>query len=284
VSAEQAAAERVAAEQAEAERVAAEQAEAERVAAEQAEAAEEDMAAILAREDEASEDSDFAEDADPHAGEVDDPSLVAPSALELKLELGSEPELMTVECPDGCGPGDYLEVMSPRGIAITVAVPQGVLPGDAFECEVPADHADSIDGTGETGLDKRDDDEEEEEERDMMMIECPDGSGPGDLILIEGPDGEDVEVTVPDGVGPGDTFHYDLNLYAEGRAGDDEASSETDPSAAAGLMMIECPDGSGAGDLILIEGLDGEDVEVIVPDGVGAGDTFQYDLSEESRG
>ena len=49
-------------------------------------------------------------------------------------------------------------------------------------------------------------------------------------------------------------------------------------------MMIECPDGSGAGDLILIEGLDGEDVEVIVPDGVGAGDTFQYDLSEESRG
>eukprot|EP01043_Picozoa_sp_COSAG02_P089702 COSAG02_NODE_26646_length_628_cov_0.996219_1_plen_145_part_01 len=47
-----------------------------------------------------------------------------------------------------------------------------------------------------------------DEHATAMEITCPDGSRPGDLILIEGPDGEDIEVVVPDGVGPGETFEY----------------------------------------------------------------------------
>ena len=43
-----------------------------------------------------------------------------------------------------------------------------------------------------------------------MEVECPENSGPGDLILIEGPDGEEIEVIVPDGVDPGELFEYDL--------------------------------------------------------------------------
>jgi hypothetical protein len=109
-----------------------------------------------------------------------------------------------------------------------------------------------------------------DEHATAMEITCPDGSRPGDLILIEGPDGEDIEVVVPDGVGPGETFEY----LEAGTGTDMQDTRLGSPSR----LEITCPDGSGPGDLILIEGPDGEDIEVVVPDGVGPGETFEYDL------
>ena len=108
-----------------------------------------------------------------------------------------------------------------------------------------------------------------------VEITCPDGSRPGDIILIEGPDGEDIEVIVPDNVSCGETFEFDLEA---------DTVTETHDSGPhfSSRVEITCPDGSGPGDVILIEGPDGEDIEVIVPDNVSCGETFEFDLEADT--
>eukprot|EP01043_Picozoa_sp_COSAG02_P063921 COSAG02_NODE_9194_length_2294_cov_3.903886_2_plen_214_part_01 len=44
------------------------------------------------------------------------------------------------------------------------------------------------------------------------------------------------------------------------------------------LMAIECPEGVEAGTALVIEGPGGEDIQVVVPEGVGPGDTFEVDV------
>ena len=39
-----------------------------------------------------------------------------------------------------------------------------------------------------------------------MLVVCPDGLGPGDLIVVDTPDGRAIEAVVPEGVSPGDEF------------------------------------------------------------------------------
>ena len=40
----------------------------------------------------------------------------------------------------------------------------------------------------------------------LMVVECPAGVGPGELILIETETGEELEAEVPEGVAPGMEF------------------------------------------------------------------------------
>ena len=51
------------------------------------------------------------------------------------------------------------------------------------------------------------------------------------------------------------------------------AELEADAEAA-GTMLVVCPEGCGAGDLIAFEAPDGRQVEVVVPEGVEEGDEF----------
>lgn len=47
-------------------------------------------------------------------------------------------QTMQVACPDGCGPGSMVMVMSPAGQQVQVQVPQGVGPGMMFQVQLPA--------------------------------------------------------------------------------------------------------------------------------------------------
>ena len=57
-----------------------------------------------------------------------------------------------------------------------------------------------------------------------------------------------------------------------------EVTSAQFDEAAAQLVAVKCPEGVRPGDAILVEGPNGEDVEVIVPAGIAAGDTFEVDI------
>ena len=46
-------------------------------------------------------------------------------------------------------------------------------------------------------------------------------------------------------------------------------------------MAIECPEGVEPGAALLVGGPDGEDVEVVVPEGVAPGDTFEVDVRDD---
>jgi predicted phage tail protein len=83
-----------------------------------------------------------------------------------------------------------------------------------------------------------------------VEITCPDDSRPGDVILVEGPDGKDVEVIVPENIAPGETFEYDLEADTVTEMNDLGPDSSS-------RVEITCPDGCGPGDFILIEGPDG---------------------------
>jgi hypothetical protein len=110
-----------------------------------------------------------------------------------------------------------------------------------------------------------------------LSITCPDGSGPGDLLIIEGPDGEDIEVVVPDGVGPGETFEYDLDA---GTGTDvQDTSPGSSPTFELELMTVECPVGSAAGDVLEVMSPRGQPMIVTVPDGVRPGDAFEFEAS-----
>ena len=76
--------------------------------------------------------------------------------------LPQETELATlsVECPEGCGPGDLLSV-EVDGALVEVQVPDGIGPGDAFEVQLQppgdTDHADPGEGWEGDGLETGDD-------------------------------------------------------------------------------------------------------------------------------
>ena len=44
-----------------------------------------------------------------------------------------------------------------------------------------------------------------------MLVVCPEDVHEGDLIVLEAPDGRDVEVEVPPGVEPGDEFEVEVD-------------------------------------------------------------------------
>ena len=109
-----------------------------------------------------------------------------------------------------------------------------------------------------------------------MEIECPEGSAPGDVILIVGHSGEDIEVVVPDDIYPGDTFEYDLEASADAETTGARPDSPSGPELE--IMSVECPPGSAPGDLLEVLSPRGQEIEVVVPDGIQPGDTFDIEL------
>ena len=68
----------------------------------------------------------------------------------------------------------------------------------------------------------------------------------------------------------------------------DEAAAAQEEEGVASVVLVECPEGMGAGDLIVVDWAGGE-IEVQVPEGVSAGDEFEVDLpaaepADEARG
>ena len=201
--------------------------------------------------------------------------------------------LMTIECPDGVEPGAALVIEGPNGEDIQVVVPEGVGPGDTFEVDVG----------GEEGAAAAPEEGEWTPRSGMMDITVPEGVAPGQALLITTPAGQDVEVVVPDGLEPGDTFQVSIddvatpNPAAEdgddedwGDGGEESASAPTDEDAlklqreegARGqAMTVTVPDGVEPGQALLVTGPDGNDLEVVVPDGLGSGDTFQVELGQQ---
>merc|ERR1711865_1064981 len=49
-----------------------------------------------------------------------------------------QPQIMNVQVPAGMGPGNTIRVMGTNGQPFDVAVPQGVLAGQTFQCQMPA--------------------------------------------------------------------------------------------------------------------------------------------------
>ena len=45
----------------------------------------------------------------------------------------------------------------------------------------------------------------------FMAVICPDGVGPGDIVIVQLPNGQDVETEVPGEISPGDTFEVEYD-------------------------------------------------------------------------
>ena len=101
----------------------------------------------------------------------------------------------------------------------------------------------------------------------MVSVVCPEGVLPGMDIIVEGPDGRDVVVQVPSGVAAGDEFTVEV-----GAAGGLVSVSS------AQKMTVTVPEGSSGGEAILVETPDGRELEVIVPDGLTAGEEFEFEF------
>ena len=70
---------------------------------------------------------------------------------------------------------------------------------------------------------------------------------------------------------PGDSFEFDAMAYCEAVI----------PPAASTRVSVECPDGVGPGQLLLITAPSGKEMEVPVPEGVSAGDVFEVDVATD---
>jgi hypothetical protein len=101
----------------------------------------------------------------------------------------------------------------------------------------------------------------------MVSVVCPEGVLPGMDIIVEGPDGRDVVVQVPSGVAAGDECAVEV-----GAAGGMVSVSS------AQKMTVTVPEGSSGGEAILVETPDGRELEVIVPDGLTAGEEFEFEF------
>lgn len=124
-----------------------------------------------------------------------------------------------------------------------------------------------------------------------LTVTCPEGSGAGDLILVEAANGGELEVVVPvrptpppaaprraaaqpltptralqEGVLPGEAFTVAVDGGAEVAAEDALPADEEPPPGEDGgaWLSVTCPDGVSAGDALLITTDDG-DIEVAVP-------------------
>lgn len=82
------------------------------------------------------------------------------------------------------------------------AAPQQDQDGDA---EPPPEEASLSVATEEAAADAAD-----AEEARTILVTCPEGVESGDNILIDTPDGDELEIVVPDGVSAGDDFEVNL--------------------------------------------------------------------------
>ena len=135
---------------------------------------------------------DFLQEIEPESAAVD--------------EVAAEGMMLLVGVPEGMSGGELLYVGTPDGREIVVTIPEGISGGESIEVDV-----------GETAItveeyERRQHEEEEEEEEhhdedeDDVTVTVPEGSNPGDVIVIETPAGLELEVEIPEGYSPGEEF------------------------------------------------------------------------------
>jgi Ca2+-binding EF-hand superfamily protein len=106
--------------------------------------------------------------------------------------------------------------------------------GDA----VTAEEAEMLGGAASTGAAAYDDDDYDDDD-EIMVVVCPDGMTAGDMVVIETPDGREVDVEIPNGVSPGEEFEVfvgnETGNDGDGDRHDDDAHTEDSdaPDAAA---------------------------------------------------
>ena len=103
----------------------------------------------------------------------------------------------------------------------------------------------------------------------MMQVTVPDGLLPGDSMNIAVGE-QEFTITVPDGVMGGDPIDVDLPVAEEEPAEEPEAATTT--------VSIVVPDGCYEGTEFTVD-FDGREFNIVVPDGVGPGETIEVGIS-----
>ena len=151
---------------------------------------------------------------------------IAPLRLELELEDGEEEEddpahYSLVVCPPHKRVGQLTAVETPEGKVVQVEIPKGVAPGGEFEafvgprhlCHLPGRtrHGRLVQSAAKKKKKKRngastpqpEEEKEEEEEGEAaevrIVVVCPEGVSAGGYVLVEAPNGREIEVQIPDG-------------------------------------------------------------------------------------
>ena len=163
---------------------------------------------------------------------------------------------LSIVCPDGAAAGDTILVTTPSGVEVNVVVPDGVGPGDTFAVDPGSCVPDG---------------------EDRMAVEVPEGVVPGQSLLVTTPAGEEIEVVVPGGLTAGDTFEVAIGEILRGSM---SASAALATPVRQQMMNIECPEGVEPGQALLVE-WQGQEVQVLVPEGVLAGQSFECLFGED---
>jgi len=131
--------------------------------------------------------------------------LAAPksSAPQSAVPAASDVQLIQIEVPHGCRPGQHLGVTVPDGRQLTVVVPEGVAAGAVLDLEFTA-------STGTLAYLPAELPEVASNQL-ILEVQVPPGVTPGQLMSVPCPDGQNVTVTVPPNSVPGGvlTLSYD---------------------------------------------------------------------------
>lgn len=156
-----------------------------------------------------------------------------------QLPVGNVP--VTLRVADDAKPGQTVCFTTPYGQQMQATIPEDKKPGDEFTVMVPA-------------LTQR-----------KVKLTVPEGVKAGGSIIFRGPFGYDMQTEVPQDKQPGDIFY----VYVSPSPQQQQAPSS---------YTLTVPDGKKGGDEIYFQAVTGEQMRAIVPEGKGAGDTFQVQL------
>ncbi|CAE7304597.1 unnamed protein product [Symbiodinium natans] len=164
-----------------------------------------------------------------------------------------------VEIPSGYVPGDsfWIEV---NGRAIEVVVPEGCAEGSVLTIEVPSVSELAFSESERVGLESSEPSQTLQSPTELVEVEVavPSQSKVGDTFAIE-VHGKLYSVQVPEDTGPGELFKVAVASEKPGPAKEEP-----------GDVDIMVPDGVKAGDLLNLE-LEGRQLQVAVPHHCGPG-------------
>lgn len=207
------------------------------------------------------------------------------------LATTSKGETVEIEVPEGVEPGAEFEVSVMLG---TVGTERGFPRANSdiyLDGQMEKHEASSKDHEGVLMVgDPNGESAASPEKTETLLIACPEGIGPGELLFVSTSTGQEVEVSVPDGVGPGDEFEVTVALGSgidaeltfeleEAQQSEHGEEQEDAPfSRSTEVLSIVCPEGVSPGDMLLVGTSTGEEVQVQVPDGVEPGDEFEVSV------
>jgi hypothetical protein len=214
----------------------------------------------------------------------------------------ADAEFLTVTCPAGVSPGETLYVTTPDGDELEVIVPEGVGEGDEFDVSIKIDayveaeaHAEAVETEG-----KR-----QQEVENEITAEVADDPVFGKLLsmsddapepAIEGGLSEEVfdmhsllagtQAHASPSGGPRRRFSIALSKGALDGLAQGENMADVDAvldviemdDADAEFLPVTCPAGVSPGETLYVTTPDGDELEVVVPEGVGEGDEFDVSI------